>query len=447
MGTIPEKIKLFLISDKELTDIKTLTNSTVALKSSYDASMKVCAIARHPLLEASLPVEAELLPVWSEQTTTFGDNMENIMSTSFSLVGDVRNPQQTLYREIFVNGSKILGIEFDQFTGKETFFDIDKLPLLTISYDPAGLPLLYTPYNGANSLNITYDHFNRIDSWKWGLSELKYSYDRHGLLSEVTSPLDGTQIYAYDDTNMLAKITLASQRSYSLSYDDNGGLRHVTLPSGTKHSFSLQPTLGFLRATYTPPGSNKSYLQHFTNSGRLLQTIFPGEGARIVYRYYDNGKLKEVIHGDGKTFYQYSETSGLPSQVNHVEQELEYRWDYQYTGGLLMEERIDFGAKTGLSNAKFTYDYDNNYRLITAQGRIGGQNLPQHGLGYNYKTGSLEMLGPFKIIKLRINETNVYDGTALFSSTVNSRLLETRLALTIHGMKVFRIEFSHDVHG
>lgn len=185
--------------------------------------MKVCAVARHPLLEASLPVEAELLPVWSEQTMIYGDGLENIMSTSFSLVGDVRNPQQTLYREIYVNKTKILGIEFDQFTSKETFFDHDKLPLLTITYDPAGLPLLYTPYNGADFLNVTYDNFNRIDSWKWGISELKYSYDRHGLLSEVTSPMDGTQMFTYDDTNMLSKITLASQRSFSLSYDDNGG--------------------------------------------------------------------------------------------------------------------------------------------------------------------------------------------------------------------------------
>ncbi|KAG5879649.1 hypothetical protein JTB14_012096 [Gonioctena quinquepunctata] len=438
---------VLIIDNKEVTDAVSLTNSTVALTSAYDGFMKVCAIARHPLLEASLPVEAELLPVWSEQTMVFGDGLENLMSTSFSLVGDVRNPQQTLYREIYVNYTKILGIEFDQFTSKETFFDRDKLPLLTITYDPAGLPLLYTPYNGAASLNLTYDNFNRIASWNWGVSELKYNYDRHGLLSEVTSPLDGTQIFTYDDTNMLTKITLASQKSFSLSYDDNGGLRHVTLPSGTKHSFSLQPTIGFLRATYTPPGNTKSYLQHFLHSGRLLQTIFPGEGARLVYRYYDSGKLKEVVHGDGKTLYQYSETSGLPSQVNHVEQDLEYRWDYQFIGGLLVEERIDFGAKTGLSNAKFTFDYDNNFRLVTAQGRIGGQNLPVNNLVYNYKTGSLEMIGPFKIIKPRVNETNVYDGTALFSSSVNARFLETRLALIIHSMEVFKMEFSYDMHG
>lgn len=80
--------------------------------------------------------------------------------------------------------------------------------------------------------------------WKWGESQLKFSYDRHGLLSEITSPQDGIQIFTYDETNMLTKITLASQRNFLLTYDDNGGLRHVTLPSGTKHSFALQPSLG-----------------------------------------------------------------------------------------------------------------------------------------------------------------------------------------------------------
>lgn len=409
--------------------------------------MEVAAIARHPLLEAALPVEAEMLPVWSEQTTTFGEYLQNTMSTTFSLVGDVRNPQQTLNREVLVNNTKILGIEFDQFTSREIFYDKEKIPLLTITYDPAGLPLMYTPSNGAEPLNISYDGFNRIDGWKWGVSELKYSYDRHGLLSEITSSQDGTQMFFYNDWNMISKVTLASQRNFLLTYDEDGGLRHITLPSGTKHSFSLQPSIGFIRATYTPPGSTKAYLQHFSHAGQILQTVFPGEGARVVYRYTQNNRLKEIVHGDGKTIYHYSEATGLPSQVLHTEPDLEYRWDYQYTGGLLMEERIDFGAKTGLSNAKFTYDYDSNYRLIAIQGRIGGQNLPLYNLGYNIKTGMLETIWTFKINKPRPNETNIYDGTALFSRSIDSRFLETQVSLTIHGMEVFRMEFSHEMHG
>lgn len=446
-GDVKYYFLIYYFQGLEITEAQTLINSSVTVNSAWGGQLEVSAVARHPLLEAALPVEAEMLPVWSEQTTVFGDGLRNYMSTSFSLVGDVRNPQQTLNREILVNNSKVLGIEYDQFTSKETICDRDKQALLSIYFDAAGLPLIYAPAFGANTLNISYDGFNRIDGWKWGVSELRYSYDRHGLLSEITSTQDGTQMFAYNDWNMLAKITLASQRSFSLSYDADGGLRHITLPSGTKHSFSLQPSIGFLRATYTPPGSTRAYLQHYTHSGLLLQTVFPGEGARVVYRYTDNGKIQEIIHGDGKSIYNYSPTSGLPSQVLHTEPDLEYRWDYQYSGGLLMEERIDFGAKTGLSNTKFTYDYDNNYRLISVQGRIGGQNLPAYNLAYSTRTGSLETIGPFKINKAEPNKTNVYDGTALFSRTVDVRYLETQVALTIHGMEVFRMEFNQDMHG
>lgn len=77
-------------------------------------------------------------------------------------------------------------------------------------------------------------------------------------------------------------------------YDELGGLRHVTLPSGTHHSFSSQPSIGFIRYTYTPPGSTRAYLQHYTHAGQLLQTVYPGDGARVLYRYHNSEQLAEV---------------------------------------------------------------------------------------------------------------------------------------------------------
>jgi hypothetical protein len=105
----------------------------------------------------------------------------------------------------------------------------------------------------------------------------------------------------------------------------------------------------------------------------------------------------QVLHGDGRSQINYSALTGFPSELLHSEREFEYRWDFQYVAGLLMEERLDFGAKTGLSNAKFTYEYDSNFRLTGVQGRIGGQNLPEHALGYNIRTGALEQFGQFKV--------------------------------------------------
>jgi len=64
---------------------------------------------------------------------------------------------------------------------------------------------------------------------------------------------------------------------------------------------------------------------------------------------------------------------------------------------LLIEERIDFGPKTGLSNAKITYEYDSNFRVILIEGRIGGQSLQEYHIEYNPITGSKQLLGQFEV--------------------------------------------------
>lgn len=432
---------------KQITEGRIFTNNTLVIDTPWSGKFESIAASKHPLLEAALPIEAEMLHMWSHQTTTFGDGLINNMYSLYTLVGDVRNPQQTLNREIWVNDSRVLIIEFDQFKSKETFFNADRMPLFTIAYDVAGLPLSFTPHGAGVPLNISYDRFYRINGWKWGVSEETYSYDPHGMLSEITSPQDGTKFIYYNEGNLVSKITLASQRHFKYSYDNSGGLTHVILPSGTNHSFSVQPSIGFLRVTYTPPGSLKKYLQHYSHTGELLQTVFPGDGARIIYRYFTTNKVSEVVHGDGQTQIHYSENSGLPSEILHVDRDVDYRWESTYAGGLLVEERLDYGAKTGLSNAKIIYEYDNNYRTTSVQGRIGGQTLIPHHIIYNSKTGAAEVLGQFTVSKQKWNETSVYDGIAMFSRTLNDQFLEKEISVNIHRMEAFRMEFAYDKHG
>lgn len=432
---------------KQVTEGRIYTNNTLVLETPWSGKLESIAASKHPLLEAALPIEAEMLHMWSHQTTTFGDNLINNMYSLYTLVGDVRNPQQTLNREIWVNDSRVLIIEFDQFKSRETFFNADRNPLFTIAYDVAGLALSFTPHGAGVPLNISYDRFYRINGWKWGETEETYNYDPHGMLSEITSPQDGTKFIYYNDGNLVSKITLASQRSFKYLYDNDGGLTHVIMPSGSNHSFSVQPSIGFIRVTYTPPGSSKKYLQHYAHTGELLQTVFPGDGARVVYRYFTTNKVSEVIHGDGQTQIHYAENSGLPSEILHVDHDVDYRWESTYVGGLLVEERLDYGAKTALSNAKIIYEYDNNYRTTSVQGRIGGQTLIPHHIVYNSKTGAPEILGQFTVSKQRWNETSVYDGIAMFSRILNSQFLEKEVTVNIHRMEVFRMEFSYDKHG
>ncbi|EDV95471.1 GH17559 [Drosophila grimshawi] len=436
----------FLKRGRAHADAELKANNTLVIHGANGVVVEASAVARHPLLEAALPVEAEMLAMWSHQSVTMGDGLTNSMYSVYNLVGDVRNPQQTLNREIWVNHSRVIGVEFDQFTNRETFYDAQRTPILIVAYDQSGLPKSYYPANGY-PVNITYDRFNRVEGWAWGPAELKYSYDRHGLLSEITSQQDGIISFVYNDWNLVSEIGLASQRKFVLQYDDAGGLRHVVLPSGTRHSFSMQTSIGFIRCTYTPPGSTRAYLQHYSHAGALLQTILPGDGARIVYRYNAAGQLTEVVHGDGRSEFQYNDATGMPSTVSHAERELEYRWDFEYAAGLLTEERIDYVAKTGLSNAKFSYEYDNQLRVIALQGRIGGQNLPSQAYAYDRRTGQPSLIGQFKFTRPALNQTQLHDGTAGFTRTVDGRFQTQRMALAIHRLEVFRMEFSYGVHG
>ncbi|XP_023248034.1 teneurin-a [Copidosoma floridanum] len=444
-----ERSKVLTITDGSTVRRATaFPNGTLELELPGGGQIVSAATTKHPLLKAALPVEAELLPMWSYRAMSLGE-LSNVMTTSYGLVGDPSRLQQTLSREIWVNGSRAVSVEFDQAYGRETFYDRGRAALLTVSYDPAGLPLLWQPREDfGEALNVTYDRYNRVQGWRWGPSSESYGYDRHGQLAKVSSDDgrddSGSRLYGYDElSGSLANITLPSGRSFGLQYDEDGGLRHIVLPSGTRHSFSYQASLGFTRLTYTPPGSQRSYLQHYSHDGRLLQTVFPGDGARVVYRYHGSGGLAEVVHGDGKSEMRYAD-SGLPSEVVHSERDLDYKWDYQYSAGLLVEERIDFGAKTGLSNAKFTFDYDSNFRLVGVQGRIGGLALPAHPMAYSPRTGALELIGQFKVSRPQANTTALYDGTATFSRTVDGRFLVTQITVTIYEHEVFRMEFSHD---
>ncbi|XP_050083154.1 teneurin-a isoform X2 [Anopheles aquasalis] len=459
-------------------------NQTVSLALPAGIRLEAAAIVTHPWLERFLPTEAEMLPMWSYQALQLGERPLNDLRSNYELsaagctattgvaatAGAGAKGERMLCRDIYVNDAKKLRLEYDPVGQRETLRDRDNEIILSVAYDQSGLPTGFYPGSDGeyDPLNITYDRFNRVEGWQWGPAELRYNYDRQGRLAEVTSAQDGIVSYGYNEGNLLELISLGSQRKFRLTYDRNGGLREIVLPSGTRHSFSLQPSIGFLRFTYNPPGSSRSYLQHYAHSGALLQTVFPGDGARIVYRYDDEDRIAEIVHGDGRDEFLYqaggagggsaASTCDLPMAIIHTERDLEFRWDFDCVGGLLVEERIDFSARSGLSNVKFNYEYDDHFRLAAIGGRIGGQNLPQQAYGYDERTGRLATIGQFEVMGTRggsggsgdrhqTNATTVSDRTGTFMRTVNGRFLLMQLTLTIHRMEVFRMEFGHDLHG
>lgn len=104
-----------------------------------------------------------------------------------------------------------------------------------------------------------------------------------------------------------------------------------------------------------------------------------------------------MVYGDGIIKIKYSSGTGLPMMIDLNDKDFEYRWELQYSNGLLLEERVDFSPKTGLSNAKFIFDYDSNFRLASVGGRIGGQSISDYKCEYSKETGKKSSFGQFKV--------------------------------------------------
>ncbi|XP_057365537.1 teneurin-a-like [Daphnia carinata] len=391
---------------------------------------------------------------WSERLQLSGGSAMRGEWTTSVRVGSSGSRSQD--KSIRINGAKFLVAEVDSQTGGRQLYDNDRQLVMGLHCDSQGhLKELRLP-PGFHGIRYNYDGNGRLQSWMWGQRQEIYSYDTRGLLAETRSRSDsgnsGSRTIIYGPNDVPTKITLASGRSFSYAYDESGGLKSLTLPSGNgRHSFSVQPSMGYYKLVYLPPGSSTSassqsaYVEHYDSEGRKLLVMFPGESGRIVYRYRGS-RLAEEVCGD-RRIDSSAEVDGVTT-TTVTEREFELRSDVTAnSAGMILEDKTDYGAKTGLAGFKFVYGYDSLLRASSIKGRIGGQILADWPLSYQTKTGSLEQMGQFKISRLRPNETSYFDGTAIFTRTLNPHLELSASSLTLHNEEVFRMELNYDAAG
>lgn len=175
---------LVQFSGDSTTELVSYKNGTLISRANWGVSVDSVAVARFPLLELSLPIEAEMLPMWSlqvglhSQSTVRDDSSVGVtytdrnisvvqknqigesfneMEWKYSLVGDINSKtQQTVRRDIYVNKTKVLGIELDQSDSKEVVYNQEGEKLLTFNYSSVGLPVAWVPHFG-HPVNVSYD--------------------------------------------------------------------------------------------------------------------------------------------------------------------------------------------------------------------------------------------------------------------------------------------------
>ncbi|XP_045492328.1 teneurin-m isoform X2 [Colias croceus] len=402
------------------------------------------------------PILGESYPVPAKQRTEVGGDLANRFEWRYFLrrlqsnKGKSSKAVAQIGRKLRVNGENLLTLEYDRDTSTVAIFMDDKVELLNVTYDRMARPVRWGPRSGLFSeVELDYDRFNRLTSWRWGDLNETYGYDRAGRLHEIRYGDGSSLAYSFRDmfTSLPLKVTTPRGSDYLLDYDDSGALQNLTTPRGHIHTFALMTSLGYFKYQYFSPMNRHPYEILYNDDGHILAKIFPHQSGKILYVYDSSGKLETVLAGASAIRYVYHENSHLVKNVEITDPDYELRQDYKYHAGILKDEKMKFNSKSGLNNAHFKYQYDGNARLSTIDMNINSKEMPQLRLKYNQNLGILEAVSDLRIYRNTFNRSVMQDTSKQYFTITDyddHGRIKTVL-MNIKAFDVFRLELEYDV--
>lgn len=93
---------LFLLGASAISEAISFKNGSFMFRSRSGEVVQCFAESKHPILELSLPVEAEMLPVFNRQVSSRG-TLSNIVLWTYSLVGDAGSTKFIIRRKLTVS--------------------------------------------------------------------------------------------------------------------------------------------------------------------------------------------------------------------------------------------------------------------------------------------------------------------------------------------------------
>ncbi|XP_078038060.1 teneurin transmembrane protein Ten-m isoform X2 [Augochlora pura] len=402
-----------------------------------------------PLLEESYPVPAK------QRTEIAGD-----LANRFEWRYFVRKLQGTknrgsskggvaqVGRRLRVNGDVLLSLEYDR-ESNSVAVTLDDVELLNVTYDKTARPIKWGPRNSIFAgVELEYDRFSRLTSWTWGDISETYGFDRAGRLYEIKYSDGTSMVYAFKDmfSSLPLKVTTPRGSDYFLQYDEAGALQSLTTPRGHIHAFSLQTSLGFYKYQYYSPMNRHPYEILYNDDGQILAKVYPHQSGKVAFVYDHTGKLETTLAGLSSIHYTYQETTSLVHSIDINEPNFEMRLEYKYHAGIVKDEKIKFGSKSGLNNARYRYQYDGNARISGIEVDINSKQMPPLRLKYNQNLGVLEGVGDLRIHRNLFNRSVMQDSSKQFYTVTDyddHGRVKTVL-MNIRALDVFRMELEYD---
>ncbi|XP_076630830.1 teneurin transmembrane protein Ten-m isoform X5 [Colletes latitarsis] len=401
------------------------------------------------------PLLGESYPVPAKQRTEIAGDLANRFEWRYFLRkvqgnknrGNSKSVAQ-VGRKLRVNGEILLSLEYDRETNSVAVF-MNDVELLNVTYDRTARPIKWGPRNGIFAgVELEYDRFSRLTSWTWGDISETYGFDRAGRLYEIKYSDGTSMVYAFKDmfSSLPLKVTTPRGSDYLLQYDEAGALQSLTTPRGHIHTFSLQTSLGFYKYQYYSPMNRHPYEILYNDDGQILAKVYPHQSGKVAYVYDHTGKLETTLAGLSSIHYTYQETTSLVHSIDINEPNFEMRIEYKYHAGIVKDEKIKFGSKSGLDNARYRYQYDGNARISGIEVDINGKQLPQLRLKYNQNLGILEGVGDLRVYRNLFNRSVMQDSSKQFYTVTDydeHGRVKTVL-MNIRTLDVFRMELEYD---
>ncbi|XP_044012894.1 teneurin-m isoform X2 [Aphidius gifuensis] len=414
----------------------------------------------YSILSEIEPLLAESYPVPAKQRTEIAGDLANRFEWRYftkkdkellkNRGGGGNNKAVAIVgKKLKVNGDSLLSLEYDRESNTVAAFMDNRIELINITYDVNARPLKWGPRNGIYaSVELEYDRYSRLTKWSWGDLSETYGFDHAGRLAQINYSDGTSMIYAFKDlfSSLPLKVTTPRGSDYLLQYDDAGALQSLTTPRGHIHAFSLQTSLGFYKYQYYSPMNRHPYEILYNDDGQILAKVYPHQSGKVAYVYDHAGKLETTLAGLSSIHYTYQETTSLVRSIDINEPNFEMRIEYKYHAGIVKDEKIKFGSKSGMDNAHYRYQYDGNARISGIEVDINGKQLPQLRLKYNQNLGVLEGVGDLRIYRNSFNRSVLQDSNKqFFTVTEYDQHGRIKSVLTnIRAIDVFRMELEYD---
>ncbi|XP_075677439.1 teneurin transmembrane protein Ten-m isoform X1 [Dermatophagoides pteronyssinus] len=336
----------------------------------------------------------------------------------------IKKPSLTsIGRKLKLNGNTILSIEYDKDANQQTLFDHSNRPLLHMDFDNGN----YKPTKFISNFNLTpveleYDQFARLLSWKRGQLSLQLSYDLKGRVTGIKYGDGSSTKLKYDTSSGPTEIIKAEGNSrYLLQYDANGGLTAIMTPAGHRNELYRQVSLGFYKLLFLPSGFHNPFIFQYDEWGRTITKLLPNNSGRKVMIYNTLGLLETELSGCEKIKYIYHAGTNLIKTINKTTSDnFDYKAEYRHQGSLLKEERISFNSRTELSNYKLRYKYDGMGHINVVEFELQGRSIETKKLKYSILTGMEEGVDTFIFKRHSANVVQIGDERLLKTIATDS---------------------------